>query len=63
MESKKFLTTKEAAALTGRSKKALEVDRQNGRGLPYVRLGPRCIRYRIEDIQAYAEQNRVDPEA
>lgn len=59
----KFLDQKQAAALLGRSPKSLERDRQKGRGLPYVRFGPRCIRYALPDILEFAQANRIEPSA
>jgi len=53
-ESKRLLTTREAAALLGIGKSTLDQDRLYGRlGIPFIRMGSRSIRYRREDLEAY----------
>lgn len=36
--------------------------RHLGRGLPFVRIGQRSIRYRRDDLINHLNANRVDPE-
>lgn len=46
-----LLTTKEAAHQLGVSAKLLEHHRAEMRGLPYIRIGGKSIRYLIDDVQ------------
>lgn len=38
----------------------LRNQRSMGRGIPFFKIG-KSVRYRIEDVLAYLEANRVDP--
>lgn len=51
MNSKKLLTTKEAATLLGVSRAFLERDRWRGATIPFVRIGTRTVRYHPDVIQ------------
>lgn len=51
----RLLTTAEAAELLGTSKAFLERDRWAGARIPFVRLGGRTIRYKLEDLEDYIE--------
>jgi len=51
--SNKLLNTKQAAEHLGVSAAFLERDRWAGAKVPFVRLGSRSIRYRIEDLEAF----------
>ena len=54
MEVKQILLTEqEAAKATGLSARTLFSLRQSG-DLPFVRVGAKCIRYRVCDIEAMA---------
>lgn len=46
-----LLNVKAAAKLLGIAPRTLEVWRRAGHGPPFVRLGPRAIRYRHEAIE------------
>ncbi len=48
-----LLNTKEAARLLGVSAAFLERDRWAGARIPFIRIGSRAVRYRIEDLHAY----------
>lgn len=47
-----FLSTRQCSALLGISIRKLERDRQDGTGLPFVKLGRRVL-YRSIEIEAY----------
>jgi len=52
--NKKLLSTKEAANYLGISVSTLEQSRINGNlGIPFVKLGSRAVRYRMEDLERY----------
>lgn len=53
----KLLNTKETADLLGVSEAFLERDRWAGARIPFIKVGARAIRYRLEDIERYIEQN------
>lgn len=50
-----LLNTKKAAEYLGVSASFLEKDRWAGSRVPFVRVGSRSIRYRIEDLQKFVE--------
>jgi predicted site-specific integrase-resolvase len=52
---------KEAAKLLGLAVQTLRNWRFLGKGPAYVKLGRR-ITYRLQDLETYLEQNRIDPE-
>lgn len=52
----RFLTTEQAADLFGLSTRALEARRARGDGPPFVRLSQTCVRYRLSDLEKYAEE-------
>ncbi|NIY78641.1 helix-turn-helix domain-containing protein [Celeribacter sp. HF31] len=61
-----MLTTEEAAALLGVTRRFLDKDRhvarQNGTppAIPYSNLGHRTVRYSRADVLAFLDANRVD---
>lgn len=55
-----LLHTKDAAKFLNVSVAFLERDRWAGARIPFVRVGARAVRYRIEDLQAYIQQQRQD---
>ena len=57
-----FLTPDDAAQLLHRSVRSLERDRQQGVGPRFVKLG-RHVRYRLDDIEAWACANTVQSTA
>lgn len=59
----RLLTEQQVSLLTGRALSSLQNDRCSRRGLPYVKITQRCVRYRLEDILAFIQERRIDPEA
>lgn len=53
-----LLTTKELARHLKCSESLLEKQRHFGKGIPYLKLGRKCL-YRSEDVQKYLEATRV----
>ena len=58
---KPFLNEKEAAALTGRAISTLRNERHLWRGMPYLKIAKRSIRYKLCDVLAFMERQRIDP--
>lgn len=54
------LTAKEAAEFLATTRQTLEAWRHRGQGPAYIRQG-RSIRYRLADLTAWQEKNRVEP--
>lgn len=55
----KYLTEAQLSHLLGLSRKTLQKARYEGNGIPYVRIGKRAIRYRVEEVEAYLEVCRL----
>lgn len=55
-----LLSTPQAAKFLNVSIAFLERDRWAGARIPFVKVGSRAVRYRIEDLQAYINQHRQD---
>lgn len=53
--TKHLLTTQEAANYLGVSKQFLERDRYVGARIPYIQVGARAIRYRLQDLNEYLD--------
>lgn len=51
-----LLSEKEVAQLTGFSIRTLQGWRWRGTGPLFIRVSPRCIRYRLSDVEAWIEQ-------
>jgi predicted DNA-binding transcriptional regulator AlpA len=51
-----LLTTRETSDWIGNSTQWLEIGRHRGYGPPYVRVSPRCIRYRRGDVLDWLRQ-------
>jgi hypothetical protein len=49
----------EAAAVTGKAVSTLRNERHLRRGLPYLKIGKRSIRYKTADVLAYMEARRI----
>ena len=60
MTTKSMLTTTEAASLLGLSRRTLEAFRLRREGPLPVKLGRRAVRYRVEDLEAWAGVQLVD---
>ena len=52
---KPFLNEFEVAAITGRAVSTLRNDRHLRRGLPYLKVSQRSIRYRTPDVMNFME--------
>ena len=59
-ESLQLLNTEQAADLLGLNSVILETWRRKGTGPRYVRLNPKCVRYRLGDLAMYQEQHLVE---
>ena len=57
--SKRLIKQKEAAECLGLSEATLERDRWRGGEIPYIKIGPRAIRYDLEQLYAYLESKTV----
>jgi len=57
--SKPYLNEKEVAALTGRAVSTLRNERFMRRGLPYLKIAGRSIRYRTGDVISFMEQRLI----
>jgi len=51
-----LLDTKKAAEFLGVSVAFLERDRWAGARIPFVKVGKRAVRYKIEDLEEYIEK-------
>lgn len=59
-----FLNTAEAAKLLGLKNTASLIQmRFRGEGPPWIRVGVRLVRYKLEDLIAWTESRRVVPGA
>lgn len=56
---KPFLNEKEAAELSGRALSTLRNERHLRRGIPYLKVGQRGIRYKLEDILSFMTARRI----
>jgi excisionase family DNA binding protein len=59
MQSKPLLTTPEAAAYLCVSRAFLERDRWAGPTIPFVKVGSRAVRYRIDDLDEFITARRM----
>ena len=57
--NKPYLNEIEVAALTGRAVSTLRNERFMRRGLPYLKVGGRSIRYKTDDVIAFMEGRRI----
>jgi excisionase family DNA binding protein len=53
----------EAASYLGLSEATLERDRWRGGDIPFIRVGPRSIRYDLDQLNTYIERKTVRKEA
>ncbi len=56
---KPFLNEFEVSALTGRAVATLRNDRHLRRGLPYLKVGQKSIRYRTADVMHFMESTPI----
>jgi len=52
-----LLNTKQTAEILNVSEAFLERDRWAGARIPFIKVGARAIRYRLQDIEDYIENN------
>ena len=50
-----LLNTTQAAHYLGLSKAFLERDRWAGARVPFIKIGSRAVRYRLQDLEKYIE--------
>ena len=58
----RLLTDAEVSAITGWAIQTLRKRRMRREGPPWLKIGS-AVRYRLADVEAYLDANRVDPEA
>ncbi|MBV2091697.1 MAG: helix-turn-helix domain-containing protein [Candidatus Thiodiazotropha sp. (ex Ctena orbiculata)] len=51
------INTEEAAKFLGITTRKLEQMRQHGTGPVFVKVSPKCVRYRIKELVAFQEEN------
>lgn len=56
---KPYLNEMEVAAITGRAVSTLRNERFLRRGLPYLKIGKRSIRYKFSDVITAMEARRI----
>ena len=57
--NKRLVGQKEAAQYLNLSEATMERDRWRGGNIPYIRIGPRAIRYDLEQLDEYIDRNTV----
>lgn len=55
-----LLTTGEMSVLTGRPIPTLDSDRHLGKGLPYVKLAAKAVRYKLSEYKKYVAAREVE---
>ncbi len=60
--NKRLVKQKEAAERLGLSEATLERDRWRGGEIPYIKVGPRAIRYDLNQLDNYLETKTVRKE-
>jgi hypothetical protein len=58
-----FVTRRVAARLLALSEQTLSNMAWRNQGPPYVRLSARCVRYKVDDLLAWAKGREIRPEA
>jgi len=56
---KPFLNEKETAELTGRAISTLRNERHLRRGIPYLKVSRRTIRYKLDDVLLFMQARRI----
>ena len=59
---KNLVKQDDAATYLGLSEATLERDRWRGGDIPYIKVGPRAIRYDLNQLDAYLESKTVRKE-
>mgnify|MGYP001393534886 CR=1 FL=1 len=56
---KPYLNEKEVAVITGRALSTIRTDRHMRRGIPYLKITAKSVRYKTQDVLSYMESRRV----
>jgi len=56
----KYLTEKDVSQVTGLAVQTLRNWRFQRRGIPWVRVSMRCIRYSLADVIQYMESRKIE---
>ncbi len=56
---KKYLNEREVAAITGRAVSTLRNERFLRKGLPYLKVSKRSVRYLTTDVVAFMEKRKI----
>ena len=56
---KPYLNEMETSALSTKAIPTLRNERHLRRGIPYLKVGKRSIRYKLEDVLFFMEQRRI----
>lgn len=56
---KPYLNENEVAAMTGIAVSSLRNQRHLRRGIPYLKVGSRAVRYKFEDVRTHMEARRI----
>ena len=54
-----LLPEKKVAEITGRAIQTLRNDRLCGKGIPYIKMSNRQIRYDLRDVMSYCEARKI----
>ena len=57
-----YLTERQTAEITKEALQTLRNNRSKRRGLPYLKIRGRAIRYKLSDVIVHMERHRIDPE-
>lgn len=58
----RLLTETEVSEITGKAIQTIRNERCERRGIPYVKVGRRSVRYLPQDILEFIKRHRIDPE-
>lgn len=58
----RYIPESEVSKLTGLAIQTLRNYRCQKRGIPYVKISPRAIRYSLDDVITYMEARKITPE-
>jgi hypothetical protein len=56
---KPYLDEREVSLITGRALPTLRNDRFYRRGIPYLKVGSKTVRYKPQDVIEFMERSRV----
>jgi hypothetical protein len=56
---KPYLGEREVASLTARAVSTLRNDRHCRRGIPYLKIAGRSVRYKLQDVLTFMESRRI----